>query len=401
MRRMAMAAAVAALTMAGQARAEALHPASGLIAERGLAGAEAALAAMDAPGPDDLYALGGVRFLRAVEHALQERWRVGADGALGVPIPLLRLPVTPRRRPEPMEPEFARDLFATALGTLDGAGEALDAIPEDAAFGVRIALSDLWFDVDADGVRRPGEGVFEISGTALGTRPAEAADAIVRFDRADAAWLRAYVHLLSATAEAVLAYDPTEAARTVFGGTARLTGLGAVSPVAADIGGTYDPLVTMVIAMRQQPDPARARAALAHLEGMIAQNRRFWRLVARETDDREEWVPNAAQASALGIELPEGAADAWIGVLDEIEQVLKGERLIPYGNPGRTPREHGTGVNLRAMFERPGPLDPLLMIHGAGLAPWVERGPLASGEAMARFGDIVGGDAMLFAVWLN
>ena len=43
---------------------------------------------------------------------------------------------------------------------------------------------------------------------------------VVRFDTADAAWLSAYAHLVSALAEAVLAYDPTDATARMMAATA-------------------------------------------------------------------------------------------------------------------------------------------------------------------------------------
>ena len=65
------------------------------IATDGLRATEAALAALPSPTPTDQFALGGVRFLTAIEVALQTRYRTGLSTALTdlADIPILRLPI--------------------------------------------------------------------------------------------------------------------------------------------------------------------------------------------------------------------------------------------------------------------------------------------------------------------
>ena len=50
----------------------------------------------------------------------------------------------------------------------------------------------------------------------LNASPDDSFDGTIRFDTADAHWLKAYVHVMSGMAELTLATDPTPAIRTVF-----------------------------------------------------------------------------------------------------------------------------------------------------------------------------------------
>ena len=60
---------------------------SAAIGRDGLGRTEAAIVAQPSPTGEDLFALGGVRFLMAVEQAMQLRWQVGATEMLA-PLPL-------------------------------------------------------------------------------------------------------------------------------------------------------------------------------------------------------------------------------------------------------------------------------------------------------------------------
>jgi hypothetical protein len=56
--------------------------------------------------------------------------------------------------------------------------------------------------------------------------------------------------------------------------------------------------------VNQPPDAARDKAAKDHSQAMISGTRRFWTLVAAETDNDREGIPKGGQTSALGITLP-------------------------------------------------------------------------------------------------
>jgi hypothetical protein len=223
---------------------------------------------------------------------------------------------------------------------------------------------------------------------------------VIRFDAADAAWLLAYTHLLSGVSQSILAYDPTDAITRVTGADTAMQALRESRPEAYDFDASFgqavDIAAIVIAALNQPPDKARAGLARDHFLSMVADNRRFWALVASETDNDREWLPNDKQKSALGIELPSGTGATWLAVLDDAEALLKGARLAPYW------RLDGTaGVNVGRMFTDPRPVDVAGWIQGEGALPYLEKGSVVTGASWQAFGGMVSGDAMLFTLFLN
>ncbi|MEL6316458.1 MAG: hypothetical protein AAFR16_02340, partial [Pseudomonadota bacterium] len=382
---------------------DAVAPISGAIAEGGLAAAEARLALGAKGDPSKLMALGGVRLLRALEGAIHARWRHGLAPIAGVPILRLELPENPS--PAPWAPDAVEAALTGFLAQLALAEEALAAAegamseaPDD-AIALTVALSDLWFDVNADGRRDAGEDLLTLARSAGLRTGAGAETAIVRFDVADLSWMRAYVHLLSAVAEFGLALEPTAALERL----AALDGELAQATLSREgVGAGLDqaaPLWMMLTA--PAPDRERTRAALGHLQEMVAQNRVFWTRIGAETDNAGEWIPNPRQASALGgARVPAEAAAAWVETLQNLDKVLKGELLLPHWRYGPTEDGQTVGVNLRRVLTDPLTFDPALWAQGAAAAPYIEAGPQVTGDAFDRFARLVG-DPFRFALWFN
>ena len=373
---------------------------SASIAAQGLAATQTRLAALPSPTEADRFALGGVRFLRALETTFQTRHRTGMDDPTGM-LPLLRL--NAGAAPDAVfQPGDVAALFDQAATDMAAARAPLDGLASGPDFSVEIRLADLWFDVNADGTRTPDEDLMQLLGPSLmGWRwfdrdPAAPAPTI-RFDRADAAWLSAYTHLLEGVANIVLAYDPTEALTRA---AATRDGMAALSPPEVSEYDMFAPgldaLWVILTALDQQPDAARLTAARDHFLSMIAENRSFWTAVETETDDAAEWLPNARQTSALGLTLPPETGTTWRAMLADGEALLKGEKLIPYWRLGE-----GAGVNLGRMFTDPAPIDIKDWIQGAGALPYLEQGEVVSAENWRSFEAMMGGDAMLMSVWLN
>ena len=373
---------------------------SARIAEAGLSAVEAELAALPDPTDTERFALGGVRFLGAIERTVQTRWRVGADDRFAM-IPILRLPVPPNPDPEPFEGAVIEGLFEDVLADMGGAREALAPIGDGSDMRLPIRLSDLWFDVDADGAREPGEGLLEVAGALLALPPAEGApDPAIVFDAADAAWLAAYAHLLSAVSEMVLSTGPAEQIDRVIGARRDLAGLAPDTPYASpfdEMGGLdVDRIAMILMSLDGVPDAARTAAARDHLLEMIAQNRTLWARVAAETDDEGEWIPNAEQTQALGIPVPPDTRPVWLAVLDDAEALLTGERLIPYW---RT--RSGAGLDLAALLTDPPDMNVVGLIQGHALLPYAREGTRVSTESWNRFTRMTGGRGVLFAAFLN
>lgn len=375
------------------------------IAATGLTATEARLAALPSPTDADRFALGGVRFLATVEGALQKRWAAGLTDRTAM-MPFLRLPISENPAPR-FDPGVITALFRDVSLGMDAAREPLSQIPDAADFGVQINLADLWFDINANTTRDPGEDLMDVAGPMiLGWRWADRDPAtpapVIRFDAADAAWLSAYTHLLAGLSDVVLAYDPTAAITKVTETRAALLALQSLPSDTDDYGydaqfGEWiDVAYVVVDALNQQPDAARAASAQAHLRAMVADNRAFWTRVATETDSAAEWLPNDAQTSALGLVLPPGTGAAWLAVLTDLEAILNGDLLIPYWK-----LDAGAGVNVGAMFTDPRPIDLAGWIQGTDALPYLQRGQLADGASLDAFNGLVEGEAMLFSVFLN
>jgi len=374
------------------------------IATDGLRATEAALAALPDLSPSDNLALGGVRFLAAVETALQTRYRTGmTDAAMMLGLPLLRLPVPENPNPEPFDAAIIEVLFQQVSTDMAGALTALDTIADDAAAGVTINTDDLWFDINMSGGRDPGEGVMDVTGLVMsGGFDAPPAGITIRFDTADAAWLSAYAHLLSGVSETVLAFHPAAAISRVLDARAAMAELAPVYPDPnnymdmSQFGEFADIAAMVIFALQEQPDVARSRAAHAHFQAMIADNRIFWSRVAQEADDTAEWIPNKSQTSALPIPFPADTGARWQMVLSDAEALLNGDLLIPYWRLG-----DGAGVNLAKLFQDPPPVDIAGFVQGAALVPYMERGRTITSDNLFMFQQLMQGDSALYMIILN
>ncbi len=375
------------------------------VARDGLAAVADRLSQLNDPAPDELLALGGLRFLVAVETALQERY-LHANTFAGA-VPILRLPIQDNPTPAAYDPELLERIMVQVSSDMAGV-EAVLARLEDTGrftddFGLVLNLDDVWFDIDGNGSRHEtGEGVLDLmqSITQMPRLP-PGAEPIIRFDASDISWLRAYAHLLAGVAEFVLMFNPTEVYRQtqpamdadpVFGTTDNSGWLSA----------THSDLIASVVLMaRGSGDPDHSRAALAHFEETITHARIFWDRVAQEQDNVAEWIPNTRQVAAIGgLEIPAEVVSAWRAVLDDAARILQGELLLGHW---RFPGTDGqpVGVNLRRVFEDPQSVDLVLWIQGSAAVPYLESGPVADNASWRQFNRMLNGDGVLFAVWFN
>lgn len=389
---------VLALLLATPAAAETL---SEEIARSGLGPTEARLAALPSPSNEDLFALAGLHFLGGIEEALQLRWQTGVQADWSE-LPILRLPIPENPNAIP----FTAADFTALIRNLDAdmeAARAALALLGDKPVTLPIRMADLWFDINANGTREPGEGIAEVTGMTLGGGRmfgVAVEDPVITFDTADAAWLSAYTHFLSGFAATALAYDPEPAIQRVLDSSKAIYALWGDTPPnnAMDMmfGRQVDRAAMVLHALSNTPDKALAQDAYDHFLAMIQDNRRFWSLVALEADNTGEWVPNDRQVSGLGLTMPPGTGERWQAVLADAEKLLKGELLIPHWRFGAE-----AGINLRKAFENPPPVDLITWIQGEGLLPYAEKGPQMSMQSWRDFEEFVQGDAMLFAVFLN
>ena len=393
----------ASLALATTATAEAI---SAEIGASGLTATESRLAALPAPSDADRFALGGVRFLRSVEQALQLRWQTGLSDQLTM-LPFLRLPIPENPAPTAFDPAAIATLFKNVSTGMDAAREALSEIAPTAECGVEIAFKDIWFDINSNTTRDTGEDLLNVMGPMIMGFQWDARDPatpapVIRFDVADAAWLSAYTHLLGGLSDMILAYDPTAPVTRITDARTAMTKLGTIAPdpVFGMGGGAsmdgVDYFAMILATLNQTPDSAKMLSAQTHLLAMVTDNRRFWAEVATETDNDKEWIPKDGQTSAMGIELPPGTGPTWLGVLSDFEALLKGEKLIPFW------RINGpVGVDIAAMFTDPRAIDVAAWIQGEGAVPYLKQGNLISTQSLSQFDAMLSGQTMLFTLYLN
>ena len=377
-------------------------PISTELGANGLKATEARLAALPAPTNEDLFALAGVRFLSGIETALQIRWQTGmrADWS---ELPILRLPIPENPAARPFQAADFITLLTTLDAQMEGSRTALAQLG-DRPFALEIAMSDLWFDINMNSTRDEGEDVTSVASITLAgagrITTVDVTAPTVRFDTADAAWLSAYTNFLSGFANVALAYDPAPAIQRVIDSSDQIYAFWGTTPPtnALDMmfGRQSDRVAMALHALAQTPDASLTRKAHAQFLAMITENRRFWALVTAETDNDSEWVPNDRQVSALGIIMPPGTAARWQAVLADAEKLLTGDLLIPHWRFGAE-----AGINLRKLFENPVPINLITFIQGEGLLPFAEKGTRASPFAWNEFTNLVEGDSMLFALFLN
>jgi hypothetical protein len=392
---------IALFTLPLPAAAESL---SAEIARAGLKATEARLAALPTPTDADCFGLAGTRFLGTVEAALQLRYASGMTDRTGM-LPFLRIPMADNPTPAPFDPATIATLFTTISTRMDAARAPLAAIPDTADFGLEINFADLWFDINANQSRDPGEDMLAVLGPMLlggqwDARDPKTPAPSVRFDAADAAWLSAYTHLLGGLSDIILAYDPTEPTARIMAARTAMAKLGTVTadPIfgAGDAPDSLDILAIALAALAKSPDPARMTSAHSHLLAMIADNRQFWARVEMETDNAQEWLPNDRQKSALGVDLPQGAGAQWQAVLTDAEHILNGDLLLPYWR-----LDGPVGVNVSALFTDPRPIDIPGWIHGWAALPYLQNGTVVSAQSWNSFDQMMSGQAMMLSLYLN
>ncbi len=276
--------------LAGPATADTV---SAEIGRSGIVTTEARLSALPAPTNQDLFALAGLQFLGGVEAALQLRWQTGVRADWSE-LPIMRLPIPDNPTARPFEPADFTTLVKGLDTRMDASRLSLARLG-DKPFALDIRIADLWFDINMNGTRDMGEDVASVAGLTLGggrlvTVPV--GDPVIRFDTADAAWLQAYTHFLSGFVSTALAYDPEPAIRRVMDSSAAIYALWGDTPPpnAMDMmfGRQVDRVAMALFALSKTPDKTLAMDAYGHFLAMIAENRRFWTLVALETDNDRE-----------------------------------------------------------------------------------------------------------------
>jgi hypothetical protein len=360
------------------------------------------------------FGLGVVQFLQTFEHLGGSLYKYGlrTEKSFLRPAPQLRKFLPQNPKPETLTYTAAGRVLQTFVDDLVKAEATLAGV-KDAE--VKLPLHVALIKIDPFGQDEPISAAFlfgRLDGVPEETRK-QAEKLVIGFDRGDVSWLRGYCHFLAAWGELLLAVDGQEA----FEHGAHLLFEKVETPYdfLLEQRKAFDeatwgevPLWSDVVAFAHHltrlpvKEPARTKAALAHLEAAVAQGKEMWTYILAETDDDDEWIPNPRQTGVLGVKVTQQMIDTWLGTLDEAEQILKGKKLIPFwrGKAGER------GVNLRKVFTEPRTFDAIDWVQGTAAAPYLENGPLtklADPRVGRRLTDAFGGPFGLigFGFWFN
>lgn len=308
-----------------------------------LARGEQALAvALDAAPKDDQlrFGLGALQFARAIEHLGQSLYQYGAKSE-NATVPFLRVPVPKNDKPHTISYEALGRTLDVFVADLGRAERTLAGITDDKV-KLPLRLAAVKFDFARDG--KPTDKLIDVLSRLNGGRfefQKDNPEVLVCFDRGDVAWLRAYCHLLSAMAEAYRAVDTEwlfeERVKHVFP---------KVEPSRRKPANDDGELVIT--------DGARLGRFRKHMLEVCKLNRETWRYIRSETDNDHEWLPHAKQKSVIGLSVDDRRVNTWLELVDMIEELLTGERLVsPELLDLAGWKNGGKGVNFQKLLTDP------------------------------------------------
>jgi hypothetical protein len=381
-----------------------------LLREGKLAEAEQALQEHHGAG-DDLahFQLGAVQVIRAIERLAQDGARYGALNRTMM-LPFIRVGGFAQggAEPEPVTYDNLRQMFERFQRSIVEA-EATLAVVKDDQLKWHLNLDEVRLDINGDGQAGERETLgmlFRMISNRGRADQQQAEDLTVGFDSADVYWLRGYCHLLAAMADVILAYDHER----LFEVTAHAFFAKPHTEFASKLSDSarananrqfWDDLPDLIAAIHLMDfklrEPQRFAAAQQHLLQMIEMSRRSWDLIAKEVDNDREWIPSANQQSVIeGLAMNQERIKTWGRFLEEAEQVLKGEKLVPFWRHG-----FEQDLNLGRVFSEPRDFDLVLWVQGTAAMPYLEEGEKTSPETWREFQRVFRGEFIGFAAWIN
>lgn len=287
------------------------------------------------------FGLGVLRFVRAVERLGQALYEHGVKSE-SADVPFLRIPVPKNPDPTPITYPILRRIFEQCTDDLAKAESTLAEVKDDQVT-LPLRLAEVKLDLTGGG--KPTDKLLDILKKLLRVERfdflKDNPEFLVKFDRGDVAWLRAYCHLLSAMLDAYLAID----GRFVFDafGEEHFAKPKGIPPKKPDL------LTALLDGGLRVVEPARLHAFRLHLLKVCELNRETWKHVRAETDDDHEWLPNPKQTGVLRLPVTDAMIDGWLAAVGEFEAALTGEKLavLPFITPD------ASGFNLKALLDDP------------------------------------------------
>jgi len=365
-------------------------------------------------------ALGITQFLRAIEELGQANFRYGLVSHRAALIPLARLPIPRNAKPERLSYKSLRQIIEKLNASLAKA-EASLAVADTSDVLLTLYLGRAKLDLDGNQEFSEDETLWRIFAKInRAVNPDQGEAFAIGFDGADVHWLRGYCHVLMAICDFVLAHDESN----LFARCGQLlfpniespfqNSLLASNPIPDESQWFYDApsILDFIAAIHLLHFPVIDRERLGkshrHLLQMIAQSRLCWLRAEAETDNNREWLPNPRQDSVMQLRVPAEVITGWHEVLDEMEAILQGKKLIPYWREyhrswtgGSAVPERGLGINLKKFFSEPQDFDLILTMQGTNMELYLEEGSLSTPMAWSRMTGVFRGQFFGFAVWFN
>lgn len=326
--------------------------------------------------------LGTIQFIRAIERLGQSWYRHGIKPA-STSAPFLRIPVPVNPAPAVVDYSTFRQILDRFHRDLGDAEKTLSAITQDnVKLSLRLARIRLDLDGDGQATDQFSDVLKQVMGRQL-TLLRDNPDFLVRLDRGDVAWLRAYCHLLMGMLDAYLAVDTevffNEFADDVF-----------LKAKKRDLPKELRNHPGLVIA-----EPKRLGSFRIHLIRVAELNRETWKHVRAESDNDFEWLPSPKQQGVLGLPVRDEMIDAWLDVVAETEALLKGNKVLPalFGV-----EKNETGLNVKTFLD-----DPPKEISDLNLPDkYWSKLPVVDIDKLFRFFAIFEGpSAVAYAAWFN
>jgi hypothetical protein len=354
---------------------------------------------------EDAFSLGVLQFFEGLENLMQSLYKYGLHSEVGrqANLPFLRLPIPKNPNPQIVTASKLSVMMDQFHSDMEKANLALSKV-KDSGFNVPLDLGKIRLDINQDKKYEESESFRQIYlsyNRQAGNLFKKDEAFIVNFDLGDAYWLKGYTHLLMAIIDTIRAHDGSK----VFEYSAHLffenvdTQMGQLlnNDMTSGMYMTWVDLFVGVHVMNMEVTaPERLKRAHHHFLKTIDTSRKMWRHIEIETDNLNEWIPNAYQISVTGVEIPEDMISGWMEFLSEFEAVLKGEKLIPHWRF----KSH-IGINLKKVMFEPRPFDLFLWIQGSAAIPYLESGTMSSKQTWRRITRTFKGNFVGFAIWVN
>ncbi len=350
---------------------------------------EAALVA--APKDDQVrFGLGVLRFARGVERLGQSLHEYGSK-ADNPNLPFLRLPVPVNPDPAPISYHVFRRILDDLIRDLSAAEETLAGVTDD---NVKLPLRLAAVRLDLTGAGKPTDSLIDIMKRLMRQQfdfLKDNPEFRVHFDRGDVAWFRAYCHLLCAMADFYLAFD-LEGLFNQHGKDhfARLK-----KPLAEP-----DANVLEVIAVKE---PARLGRFRKHVLKVCELNHETWKFIRAEKDDDFEWLPNPKQKGVIGLPVRDEMITAWLGMIDELEALFSGKKMVPAKWASWIGHNTADGLNLQKLLDDPpAKIDWNWLVKNGVPAKYLQKGPEVNVQAILRIATVFGDSlSVAYAAWFN